>query len=144
MPTLKIQGTELQYEEQNVITFKEGLIGLPQLRRLVMVRQSEIEPFFWLACPDADGLAFVVAEARNLFAGYDPSLPADSNFREVLAADETPLILAVISIAGEWQLSTANLRAPIFISPRAMCGAQVILTDPAQTVDTPLPFTMAA
>jgi flagellar assembly factor FliW len=144
MPTLSIQGTELQYEEKDIITFEEGLIGLPHLRRMVVVKQSTIEPFLWLASLDEEGVAFVVAEAHALFPNYEPSLPADSTFREVLPADERPVILAIVLIASEWQKTTVNLRAPLFISASAMRGAQIVLTDNKYSVGEPLPLTMAA
>lgn len=144
MPTLTIQGTEISYDEKDIITFPEGLVGLPHLRRMVVVRQSVIEPFLWLVSLDEDATAFVVADARSLFPGYSPVLPADSAFRETLNADDNPAVLAIVLIAPDWQRSTANLRAPLFISPRTMKGAQIVLTDNSFSVGEPLPLAMAA
>ncbi len=139
MPTLRIQGADLAFEEKDVITFSEGLLGLPQLRRMALVRQSSIEPFLWLASLDQAGVAFVVTEARTLFPAYYPSLPADSSLYNVLESDESPLVLAIVLVDADWQKSSFNLRAPLFISARAMRGAQVVLSDSSFSVAEPLP-----
>jgi flagellar assembly factor FliW len=144
MPTLNIQGTELQYDEKDIITFNEGLIGLPHLQRMVMVSQPAIKPFLWLASLDEAGVALVIADAPGIFPGYAPAVPADCSFSEDLAADEHPMAFAIVLIAAEWEKATANLRAPIFISARTKCGAQVILPDHTYSVGQPFPLAMAA
>ena len=128
----------------DLLTVKGPLIGLPHLRRMVMVRQDAIEPFLWLVSLDDHNVAFVVTDAPAMFSGYVPSLPPDSEFRNRLGAEEKPIILAIVLIAPEWQQSTANLRAPLFISASRMTGAQIVLPDNSYSVGAPLPLAMAA
>jgi flagellar assembly factor FliW len=144
MPTLRIQGNEIPYEEKDIITFPHGLIGLPHLTRLVAVRQTTIEPFLWLATIDEDGVAFVVAEAHSLYSSYTPNVPADSVLDELLAEGERPVVLAIVLIDADWQKSTVNLRAPLFISSQTMRGAQIALADNVFSVCEPLPIAAAA
>jgi len=144
MPTLNIQGTELHYDEKDILTFKEGLIGLPQLQRMVIVRQSAIEPLLWLASLDEEGVALVVAETHGIFPSYAPALPADCNLHGLLEEGDTPVTFGIVLIVPEWQKSTVNLRAPIFVSARTKRGAQVILPDNAYSVGEPLPLALAA
>jgi len=144
MPTLRIQGNEIPYEEKDIITFPEGLIGLPHLTRMVAVKEATIEPFIWFAAVNGDDVAFVVAEAYSLFPSYEPKLPADSNMNGLLAENEVPVVLAIVLIDADWQKSTANLRAPLFISAKTMRGAQVVLNDNSFSVAEPLPLAAAA
>ena len=144
MPTLRIQGNEIPYDEKDIITFPEGLIGLPNLTKMVAVKQMSIEPFVWFASVNEDNVAFVVAEARSLYPNYDPILPDDSNVKELFAEDETPVVLAIVLIDADWQKSTCNLRAPLFISAKTMRGAQVVLNDNSYSVGQPLPMAAAA
>jgi flagellar assembly factor FliW len=144
MPTLNIQETELQYDEKNIITFGEGLIGLPNLKRLVVIRQTEIEPLLWLASLDEEGVALVIAETQGIFPTYAPLVPADCGFQGLLNENEVPITFAIVRVVPEWQKSTMNLRAPIFVSIQTRCGAQVILPDNAYSVVEPLPLAMAA
>jgi flagellar assembly factor FliW len=144
MPTLSIQGTEIQYDEKDILTFNEGLIGLPHLQRMVMVSQPDIEPLLWLASLDEEGVALVIADAPGIFPGYDPAVPADCSFSGTLAKDEHPMAFAIVLISPEWEKATANLRAPIFVSARTRQGAQVILPDNVYSVGAPMPLAMAA
>jgi len=144
MPTLRIQGNEIPYEEKDIITFPEGLIGLPHLTRMVAVKEATIEPFIWFAAVNGDDVAFVVAEAYSLFPNYEAKLPADSNMNDLLAENEVPVVLAIVLIDTDWQKSTANLRAPLFISAKTMRGAQVVLNDNSFSVAEPLPLAAAA
>lgn len=141
---IQIQGTELSYEETDVIKFDEGLVGLPELNRMVLVRQTDIEPFLWLASLDDPDTTFLVVDPRRLFHGYDAS-PADIRHVHVSANDgETPLVLALVLIASDWQRSTVNLRAPLFVSPDTMRGLQVVLTDSSYSLNEPLPEQLLA
>lgn len=144
MPTLRIQGNQIPYDEKDIITFPEGLIGLPQLTKMVAVKEASIEPFIWFASVNEDEAAFVVAEARSLFPNYTPVIPEDSNARELFEAGEEPVVLAIVLIQADWQKSTANLRAPLFVSAKTMRGAQVVLNDNAFNVGEPLPVAAAA
>jgi flagellar assembly factor FliW len=85
-----------------------------------------------------------VADAPAMYTGYSPTLPVDSDFRNQLGADENPIVLAIVLIAPEWQRSTANLRAPLFISASSMNGMQSVLPDNSHSVGEPLPLAMAA
>jgi flagellar assembly factor FliW len=144
MPVIKIQGTEIEFEDKDVINFAEGLVGFPQLKRMVIVRQDSIEPFMWLASLDHDELAFVVVETGALFGSSTPTLPADANLASLIGVDEKPVTLAIVLIDSDWQKCTVNLRAPIFVSAQAMAGAQIILNDERYSVRAPLPLAMAA
>ena len=144
MPTLRIQGNEIPYDEKDIISFPEGLIGLPNLTQMVAVKQAAIEPFIWFASVNEDNVAFVVAEAHSIFPNYQPALPEDSNAKQLFEEDETPVVLAIVLIDADWQKSTANLRAPLFISAKTMRGAQVVLNDNAYAVGAPLPMAAAA
>ena len=139
MPTIQIQGEELSYEATDIITFEEGLIGLPELKRLVLVRQSSIEPFLWLISADDANIAFLVVDPRPLFPDYKKDLLDAAPLHQSATKDETQLVLAIAVIAPEWQESKINLRAPLFISPSTMRGVQVVLTDSPYRSNEPFP-----
>jgi flagellar assembly factor FliW len=82
-------------------------------------------------------------EAHSVFSNYNATLPADSSFRQVLG-DERPVVLAIVLVSSEWQKSSVNLRAPLFISAKAMRGAQVVLADTNYGVAELLPLEQAA
>ena len=139
MPTIHIQGIDLDYEENSIITFDEGLIGFPELKRMVLVRQSAVEPFLWLASLDDASIAFLVIDPRSLFPGYEAELQKAVKAQQTVAKDETPLVLTMALIATEWEKSSVNLRAPLYISPSTMHGVQFALSDSPYRSDEPFP-----
>lgn len=144
MPKVQIQSTDIEYAESDVITFDEGLVGLPHLRRLVIVSQPEITPFLWLASVEEPETAFLVLEPHVQFSDYAPGIPPQVRTRLGMTEREEPLLLAIARITSDWQCSTLNLRAPLVIAPRVMRGTQVVLTESAYQLDEPLAVLAAA
>ena len=144
MPSIRIQNTELQYEETDIINFREGLIGIRHLRRMVLVRQTDIEPFMWLASLDDECFNFLVVDPMLLFPDYQLAVPADVARRIGSNESEIPVVLSIVKIAGEWNKTTVNLRAPLFISASSMNGVQSPLLDSTYALEQPVPLLQAA
>jgi flagellar assembly factor FliW len=144
MPSISILGTELPYDDSNIITFEEGLIGMPHLKYMVLVAQSDIAPFFWLASLDDPRVAFLVADPRPIFAAYDP-IPEEEMHRRLALNPRMPrTLLSIVKISSDWAQTTFNLRAPIFISPETMKAAQIPLSDRSFQLEEPLPVSSIA
>lgn len=138
MPTIRIQGTELSYDDGNIITFDEGLIGMPHLKYMVLVEQSDIAPFHWLASLDDARVAFLVVNPQLVYPSYSPQLSGD--VIRVLSPDGLPPTpLAIVNVAHDWTKTTINLRAPLLVASRAMRGTQVPLADNDYQLEEPLP-----
>lgn len=141
MPTICLQGSDLTYDEKDVIQFDEGLIGMPYLRRLSLLARPDVAPLLLLCSLDNPHISFLVLDACSHFPDYAPKLPAQLQAQLGLQAEEKPLILVTVTIAPEWQKSTLNLRAPIIVAAGTMRGAQVVLTDSKYQLAEPLPST---
>jgi flagellar assembly factor FliW len=144
MPTIRIQGTDLPYDEAAIITFAEGLIGLPQLRRMVLISQEGLAPFLWLASLDDPEVTFLVVEPREIFPDYAPGIPAAMRGQLGAGAEERVLLLSITLIAAELAQSTVNLRAPIVVAASTMRGTQIVLNDSPYRLDEPLARALAA
>ncbi len=144
MQTIHVQGTDLAYEEKDILKFDEGLIGMPQLQRMVLIHYSEIEPLLLLCALDQPDVTFLVLEANSHVPNYAPCFAANVQTQLGLTDEEAPVLLATVTIAPEWTASTINLRAPIVIAPTTMRGAQIILSDSPYQLAEPLPFRQTA
>lgn len=122
MSVITIKGKEVPYDEKNIITFAEGLIGMPEMRRAVLVPMEEFEPFCWLASVESEKTRFVVVDPNVVFDSYQP-FPA-----EQLAGKDVQT-LAIVKISSDWHKTTINLRAPLVINNETHAGAQLILSD---------------
>lgn len=142
MPNITVLKQEITYDEADIINFPEGLVGLPRLRRMVLVHRPDLAPFLWLASLDDPSVAFVVVNPRAIFAGYEAS--EDVRQLAALPSDEEPVLLAIVLVSEEWTQSSVNLRAPLVVSPRTMTGRQVVLSGGVHRLDEPLRVALAA
>lgn len=122
MSVITIKGTEVPYDESDVITFAEGLIGMPDMRRAVLVPMNEFEPFCWLASVESETARFIVVDPNEVFPDYEP-------FRAEETAGTDVRTLAIVKISSDWKNTTVNLRAPLVINRQKQIGAQLILSD---------------
>lgn len=120
MSVITIRGNQVRYEDDQVITFSEGLIGMPDMRRAVLVPMDEFEPFCWLASIESEKNRFIVVDPSLIFSAYEP-----------FSNDEAASLqtLAIVKISSDWAKTTVNLRAPLVINRDTQKGAQVILSD---------------
>lgn len=125
MPQISIKNMKYEYQENEVINFAEGLIGLPQMRRAVLIPMAEYAPFCWLASLDDEKIRFVVVDPQEIYADYAPAVSAEPNN----AAPAALNALAIVKISSDWKKTTINLRAPIFINETTRKGAQCVLTE---------------
>jgi flagellar assembly factor FliW len=132
MPAINIYGTEHFYQDDQVIEFAEGLIGMPRLRRAAIVAADDFAPFFWLASVDDEDVRFIVVDPTQLFADYHPEIP------EKRFADHK--IWAIVKVSSDWQKTTVNLRAPIFVNEKTQNGKQSILTESDYRMEQPVPL----
>lgn len=122
MSVITIKGKEVPYDENEVITFAEGLIGMPEMRRAVLVPIEEFRPFCWLASVESEKARFIVIDPHEIFAGYEP-------FQAEQAAGAHMQTFAIVKVSSDWQKTTVNLRAPLVINTETQIGAQLILSD---------------
>ena len=128
MPKIDINGTAYEYLDSTVINFVEGLIGLPRLKKAVLVEDSDFRPFCWLASLDDVTSRFIVVETKPIFPEYDPVSHLNSN-GEKDCLDPDTVVLAVVNVSSEWTKTTVNLRAPILLNPHTRMAAQIILSN---------------
>lgn len=132
MPEISIKSMEYEYQESEVINFTEGLIGLPQMRRAVLIPMNEYVPFCWLASIDDKSNRFIVVNPHEIFADYAPNIPSELSQTDLQT-------LAIVKISSDWEKTTINLRAPIFINAETRKAAQVVLSESNYNLAETLP-----
>jgi len=137
-------GQEIEFREQDIITFSEGIFGFPHLKRFVLVREAEIEPFIWLLGVDEPYCALPVLDPRPTFSDFNPHPDAAPLGRIGLDSFEPALVLVVVVAPTDGATVTANLLAPIVINPERMIGIQLILSDHRARAKEPLPLAAVA
>lgn len=132
MPTINIKGQQFSYLNDETIFFTEGLVGLPEMRRAVLVPLPEYAPFFWLASTDDEKNRFIVVNPHEIFSDYHPSEYT------VLDVAETETFV-IVKISSDWRKTTVNLRAPLFINRTSKRGVQIVLSESPYQLSETLP-----
>lgn len=135
---MRLNGTRfgtVEFEAEDMLTFEEGLIGLPALKHFVLVSTREDSPFRWLQSIEDPAMAFLIAEPGRFVANYAPEVSDRDQERLQLDAETPCLVYVTVSIPpGRPEDMTINLAAPLIINARTRTGKQIILDDEAYTI----------
>jgi flagellar assembly factor FliW len=107
------------------IEFRAGLVGLPDLRRFVLVERGPT-PWWWLQSLDVPAIALAVIDPHRVDPGYAPALPQEAldAIGAVTAAEVALLCVAIPHADGS---ATVNLLAPLVIAVAQRRAVQVVL-----------------
>ena len=113
--------------EEEVITFRNGLIGFPAEKQYMLIPHGSSTVIAWLQSVTTPELAFPVASAHAFINDY-PDVPLEPVAKRADIGDSLDdlALLAVLS-AQRSQPATVNLLAPLVINSRTREGAQVFL-----------------
>ena len=128
-PLIKIQSArfgELSVASDAIIEFPTGMIGFPKQHRFVMLDHKP--PFAWLHSTEDPNLAFVVIDGARLLSHFDFKVPFGDKDIDLKEDDEFA-ILIVVTVRPDPKLTTANVKAPLFVNLRTRKGIQIIYDD---------------
>jgi len=114
----------LEVEEEKIIQFPSGLIGLPKINRYILIDHKDT-PLKWLQAVDDPDIAFIVVSPSMIVAEY--ALEIDKSVKQYigLERDDDLAVLVTMRVKGDDVI--ANFQGPIIINSRAMKGVQVVL-----------------
>lgn len=126
---------EMHVPAASIIDVPAGIIGFPHATRYVMLEHKY--PVSWLHAVDDPNLAFVVIDGFEIGQQFDFKPPLNDKDCDFKPEDEFA-ILIVVTVRPDPRLTTANLKAPIFVNMRNRRGVQVIFDDPRYSTRFPL------
>ena len=123
--------------DEAVITFPEGLIGLPGTR-YALIAQSEDTAFYWLHSVEDPAIALPVTSPWLFFGDYEVLVSDDDAERLELEHPEQADIFCVVRAAERLEDFTVNLRGPLVVHASHKTGCQIINTAADYDVRQPL------
>jgi flagellar assembly factor FliW len=130
-PSLAVDNTRigpLQFAENQIITFGDGILGFSDYHRFVLLAQPETAPFGLLQCVDQPELAFLVTDPTSLVTQLNLGrLNSTLHDLEARSPDDLQVLVTLTIPPGRPTEATANLVSPILINRRAQLGKQVVL-----------------
>jgi len=117
----------LSVPEQDELLFPQGLIGLEDCRRWVVLTDSDNPALGWLQSIEHGHIALGVVSPRRFVPDYQLRVDRDE-LRFLELATEHDAEVVVITSRQESDL-TLNLRAPLVINVQQRRGCQVVAKD---------------
>ncbi len=130
-PSLAVANTRigpLEFAENQIITFGDGILGFNDHHRYVLLDRPETAPLALLQCVDQPELAFLVTDPTSLVTQINLGrLNSTLHDLDTRGPDDLQVLVTLTIPPGRPSDATANLVSPILINRRTQRGKQVIL-----------------
>jgi flagellar assembly factor FliW len=118
----------IEIQESDIIRFEQGLPGFEDEKQFVLL-PMEGTPFSILQSVATTELAFVTADPFVFFKEYDFELSTSDQEQLKVKKPEEVSVQVIVTVADQFEKSTANLQAPVIINKKQSIGKQLVLTD---------------
>jgi len=131
----------VEYVEESVIDFPQGLPGFESERRFVIIEQPQTQPIVFLQSLGRADLSFLVLPVPAIDPNYELQLSSDDlkvlGLREEQVISAQLTLLAIICVSADLA-PTANLLGPVAINRGNRRAVQAIRDDTRYSATHPL------
>jgi len=121
---------KIEYVEDKIVVFQEGIIGFEDLRKFIILDIKEFEPFQWLISVEDPDIAFPLISPLVVKEDFAPNLSKNAiQFFIDEFEDKELLLYVIVTIKDNLKKVTANLKGPIIINQKSKKGLQVIVEE---------------
>lgn len=130
---------EIEIDETKIITFSNGIIGFPELKRFTLLYDAEKDGGIkWLQSLDETAFALPVMDPLYVKESYNPVVEDELLKSLGELNPEEILVLVTVTVPKDLKLMSVNLQAPIIINAENKTGCQIIIDN--ATGDFPVKF----
>lgn len=126
--------------DDKVLTFDNGLIGLEEYKKFAIINDVEEEKsvISWLQSLEEPNFALPIIDPLLVKRDYDPVV--EDEWLESLGEmkDEDYFVLVTLTVPENVEKMTTNLKAPIVINMNTKKGAQIIVENQEYIVRYPV------
>lgn len=127
-----------EYVQEDVITFKKGLLGFENLKQFILFPVEENELFSILQAVENEEIGLVVISPFLVVKDYEFKLVDDKITELSIESPEHVQVLNTVTISSKVEDITTNLKAPIIINIKEKLGEQIILDNDGYKIKHPL------
>ncbi len=120
---------EIEIEDEKILTFPSGLIGMKRLTRFIILDTDIEEPFRWLQSLDDEEISFLSIEPRVFRPDYRVIVHKEELAQLGINKSTEVLVLCIVTLYKEPKILMANLQGPLVINAENRIGKQVILVE---------------
>jgi len=120
---------ELQVNKEDILLFKEGVLGFERLKKFFVVDPGDSTLILWLQSVEDSTVAFPIIEPKIFKPDYIVKLlPAELASLELENLSNAK-IYSILTIPQDVVKMSANLKAPIVINNTQRTARQIVLQD---------------
>jgi flagellar assembly factor FliW len=130
---------EIEVEQPQVISFKEGILAFENIKQYILIPVENNPAFTWLQAVDEPELAFLLVDPFLVKNGYFVDI--DDKTRKALEIEkqEDVLVYTTVTIPKSgFKKATTNLLAPLIINIQKKKAAQLVLDESHGSIKHPL------
>lgn len=128
----------VELQNNDVLTFPEGLLGFADLRQFVLLDDPSDEIFAWLQSCESSHIAFPVLEPELFTEAYKANLTKSDLEALKLPSQDKARYFTIVTIPDDPTQMTANLKAPIVVNVNDRVARQCVLQDNNLAIREPI------
>ncbi|WWB86088.1 flagellar assembly protein FliW [Priestia aryabhattai] len=122
---------DIEIDNQQTLTFNQGIPGFLEETEFVILPLPEAEAFQVLQSIQTKELAFIITDPFQFFLDYDFHLEPQEIEKLQLQQAEDAAVYVLLTMSDSVEKITANLQAPVIINTKQQLAKQVILMNTA-------------
>lgn len=123
---------EIEIDESKIITFEDGIIGFPDMKKFTLIFDEEKEDrqsISWLQSMDEPEIAFPVMDPLFVCETYNPSVEDELLKNLGTIKEDNLYVLVTVTVPQNIKELAVNLKAPIVINTDTRKASQIIVED---------------
>lgn len=131
---------EIDVQPEQVITFAKGILAFEDYKQFTLLPadKNEETSFFFLQSIEEKEVCFFLLDTLTFFSDYDIEIDQTTVDELEVKEPEELFVSTIITIKGELQKATTNLKAPIIINASQKKGKQIVLEQGDYLIKQPL------
>ncbi|MQR85603.1 flagellar assembly protein FliW [Bacillus megaterium] len=122
---------DIEIDNQQTLTFNQGIPGFLEETEFVILPLPEAEAFQVLQSIQTKEVAFIITDPFQFFLDYDFQLEPQEIEKLQLQQAEDAAVYVLLTMSNSVEKITANLQAPVIINTKKQLAKQVILMNTA-------------
>lgn len=123
---------EIEIDESKIITFEDGIIGFPDMKKFTLIFDEEKEGRPSISClqsMDEPEIAFPVMDPLFVCETYNPSVEEELLKNLGTIKEDNLYVLVTVTVPQNIKELAVNLKAPIVINTDTRKASQIIVED---------------
>lgn len=120
---------QLEFHDDEVVDFPQGVFGFPDLRKFALVDSADDTLILWMQSLEQPSIALPLLEPKIFKPEYTARLSATEMRELKLENINSSAVFSILTIPDDITLMSANLKAPIVLNLKLRIGRQVVLQE---------------